>query len=161
MESRTGCDASLSSPHKVGYLRTSTHIKRRRADPGGPLSPLPQQACHFIRPREDATNQHHVSCGRHFESSLEEVLYLCWVALIQLVTFGFPALFGGAKSPLLSPNELTLANRPKSLVAPPSPFKTMEMETFRVSHINRHHFGAFVPSFHKPRGLMCAWCHVR
>lgn len=41
MESRTGCDASLSSPHKVGYLRTFTHIKRKRAGTGGPLSPFP------------------------------------------------------------------------------------------------------------------------
>lgn len=114
MESRTGCDASFSSPHKVGYLRTFTHIKRRHADTGGPLSPPRGQARLFISPKEDATNQDHMSCGHHFDSSLEEVLYLCGVTLIQLVIFGFLLLFGGAKSPRFTPNELPLANQPKA-----------------------------------------------
>lgn len=76
MESRTGCDTSLSSPGKVGYLRTFTHRKQRRADTGRPLSPWPQQARLFISPEEDATNQDCASRGHHFYSSLEERLSL-------------------------------------------------------------------------------------
>lgn len=36
MESRTGCDTWLSSPGKVGYLRTFTHRDRKLESTGGP-----------------------------------------------------------------------------------------------------------------------------
>lgn len=74
MESRTGCDTPLSSPGEVGYLRTFTHIKQRRADTGRPLSPLPQQARLLISPEEHATNRGCLSCGHHLHCSLKEKL---------------------------------------------------------------------------------------
>lgn len=91
MESRTGCDASLSSPGKVGYLRTFAQMKQRRAHTGRPLSPLPQQAQLLISPEEDATHQDCVSCGRHFDSSLEETLSLLGRTL-PVHCFWIPAL---------------------------------------------------------------------
>lgn len=71
MESRTGCDTSLSSPGKVGYLRTFTHINQKQRKDREASAPVPPAGRTLLQ-----SNQYCVSCGHHFHFSLKEMLSL-------------------------------------------------------------------------------------
>lgn len=85
MESRTGCDTLLSSPGKVGYLRTFT--------PGG-LGPYSPAGLTLRQPLNSVLLTSAARLAVTILTSLLRRFNLCWITRIQLVIFGFLLLFG-------------------------------------------------------------------
>lgn len=141
MESRTGCDTLLSSPGKVGYLRTSTHRKQKHANTGRPLPRLSHSFLPKSAPKEDAANQYCRSWGQCFDVSLEEMLSLLGHAN-PVTHIWLPALIWMSSSPLSS-RPWQISEKP---ARPPHPLPrqwkgTGPLGTLLVSHVRRHRFG--------------------
>ena len=111
MESRTGCDALLSSPGKVGYFRTLTLTEQKYANTGRPLPPLHSFRLHQPLKRTLPTSTAGVAVNSL--TSLWRRCYLCWV-INPVSHFWLPVLVWMSESPLFSPNELSLANQPEA-----------------------------------------------